>query len=49
MSENVVRGKCTECQHEFTIAHLPMAVMKLAKLLKRAACPKCGSIKVNLA
>lgn len=44
--EQVLRGDCGKCGHEWVIAHLPMEITKVARLALRAACPKCGGDKV---
>lgn len=38
-----LRGRCGRCEAVFTIARLPMALSKAARLMSRASCPFCGS------
>lgn len=40
--------RCEPCQHVWAIAYLPMEMGTMVKLLKRAACPLCGSSGKNL-
>lgn len=46
-TSNELRAKCRngDCQHIWTVAHLPMDLAIVAKLAARAACPKCGDTK----
>ncbi|MGR9441649.1 hypothetical protein [Rhizobium leguminosarum] len=37
------KGRCGKCEHVFIVAHLPMPLTLAADLMKRAACPSCGS------
>jgi ribosomal protein S27AE len=36
---------CPPCSQTWIIAYLPMEMEKLARLMKGAACPKCGEKK----
>lgn len=46
---NTLNGRCGECEHVFIVAHLPMPLSTVADLMRRAACPKCGSKKIFVA
>ena len=39
---------CQPCAWTWAIAFLPMEMGKLAKLMKGAACPKCGDTGKNI-
>lgn len=43
-------GRCGDCGRVFVVAVLPMDLSAVAKLARKACCPKCGSKKlyVNL-
>lgn len=43
---NTLKGRCGACDHIFIVAHLPMDLGKAAKLMRRAACPKCASTEI---
>jgi hypothetical protein len=45
----VLRGRCSACDHTWVVAHLPMPVTEVARLARRAACPKCACTKVFVA
>ena len=47
--ENVVRGRCGDCGHVWVVVHPPMPLDAAARLMKRAACPKCACEKVFVA
>jgi ribosomal protein S27AE len=34
---------CKPCDHVWALAYLPMDMGKMVKLMKRAACPRCGN------
>lgn len=42
---NAVWATCRPCKHTWIIAHLPMEMATVARLMKSAACPKCGGKK----
>lgn len=42
--------KCAACAHCWAVAHLPMEVSLIVKIMKRAKnCPKCGATKIVVA
>lgn len=47
--QGLLRGACGECCHEWIIAYLPMEFTRVSLLMKRAACPKCGCVRVRVA
>lgn len=38
-----IHVRCEDCGHSWIAAYLPMAMAKVAKLMKGIACPKCGA------
>ncbi len=46
-----ITARCGDelCSHVWIVAHLPMSIDKVALLMKRAACPKCGNDSAVLA
>ncbi len=46
MTGKTLKGKCGICEQVFVVAHLPMPLDEAAKLMKKAACPKCASTKI---
>lgn len=42
-------AKCSACQHIWAAAYYPIDLGTMAKILKRAACPKCGNTKPGVA
>jgi hypothetical protein len=49
--QDLIKAKCRipACEHVWVVAYLPMHISKVSKLLRRAACPKCGDLKPNMA
>lgn len=35
-------AQCRQCQHCWPAAYYPMEATKLARIMMRASCPKCG-------
>jgi hypothetical protein len=44
-SRNKMWVTCPPCKWTWIVAYLPMEMTKLARLMKRANCPKCGAGK----
>mgnify|MGYP001760173096 CR=1 FL=1 len=49
MSEKSFNAACTACGTTFAIAPLPISATQLAKVIKTAACPRCGTTKLGVA
>ncbi|WP_167539645.1 hypothetical protein [Sphingobium xenophagum] len=51
MLTKTITARCGDelCSHVWIVAHLPMSIDKVALLMKRAACPKCGNDSAVLA
>lgn len=46
---STVNAKCPICGHQWIVAYLPMYLEAAARLMKAAACPKCGDDKPVIA
>lgn len=48
---SVITAQCADesCMHRWIVAYLPMQLDKAARLMKRAACPKCAHERPVLA
>jgi hypothetical protein len=46
---DVVACRCRKCGHTWIAAYLPMNLTVAGKLLKRAACARCGDLKPVMA
>jgi ribosomal protein S27E len=36
-------AECGDCEHKWAAVYLPMKAEKLAEIIKRMTCPKCGN------
>lgn len=44
-----IDGQCDRCAHVWPVAHLPMPILGVARLLMTAACPACACPTVFVA
>ncbi len=43
-----IRGRCGDCDHRWVVVHLPMDIVKAAKVMARVCCPNCGNTGKNI-
>jgi len=36
-------AECGDCEHKWAAVYLPMKAEKMAEIIKRTTCPKCGN------
>jgi Zn finger protein HypA/HybF involved in hydrogenase expression len=43
MNKSPIKGRCVDCSHVWVVAYTPMAMERLASVLRKACCPACGA------